>query len=500
MTHRAFRTSRVLTTGLAVAAAVAATVLPAAPAAAAEPTVYLDCSRPTDGDGSRDHPYNTLASVNARIFRPGETLALASGTTCTGTLAPQGSGTASAPVAITPYGTGAAPVIDAAGAENALHLTDQDHWRIGAIKLTDPASTTGRRQGLLIESTDGRTHTGFDIDGLIVDRVAGETDKATHATAFSLSACIRTGATGTGSLLADVHVHGTRVSNCGGGGIKVRVGTVNTRLGGDVHVDHNTVSAVGGDGVIVSYAESPLIEYNTAADLGTGAYPWTGGNFAGIWVLGDHDPVIQKNVVYGSVMSAFDSEAFDCDWGNTGTCTVQYNFSRDNAGGLFLDCDGCGTVGGATEVVRYNIAQNDCRIVSGGSGGRSALRFYNNVIHCPGRRLEVTVPADSLLENNIWVASEDSRLPTGPGISWQWNVFQGVPRPTDNGIAADPRFLAPGTGGDTADSAGGYRLRADSPALGNGGVLPDNGGRDYWGNPVSATAKPHRGAYNGPGL
>ncbi|MFD0547163.1 hypothetical protein ACFQ1B_34270 [Streptomyces mexicanus] len=173
MTHRAFRTSRVLTTGLAVAAAVAATVLPAAPAAAAEPTVYLDCSRPTDGDGSRDHPYNTLASVNARIFRPGETLALASGTTCTGTLAPQGSGTASAPVAITPYGTGAAPVIDAAGAENALHLTDQDHWRIGAIKLTDPASTTGRRQGLLIESTDGRTHTGFDIDGLIVDRVAG---------------------------------------------------------------------------------------------------------------------------------------------------------------------------------------------------------------------------------------------------------------------------------------------------------------------------------------
>jgi hypothetical protein len=49
------------------------------------------------------------------------------------------------------------------------------------------------------------------------------------------------------------------------------------------------------------------------------------------------------------------------------------------------------------------------------------------------------------------------------------------------------------------DSAGGCRLRADSPALGNGGVVADDGGRDYWGNPVPATAKPHRGAYHGPG-
>ncbi|MER6984213.1 right-handed parallel beta-helix repeat-containing protein, partial [Streptomyces carpinensis] len=452
-----FRTARAFTTGLAVVATVAtaATVLTAAPAAASGNTVYLDCSRSIDGTGSPGHPYTTVASVNARTFHPGDTLAIASGTTCHGTLAPKGSGTAAAPITIVPYGTGDAPVIDADGAENALHLTNQDHWRIGAIKLTNPASGTAQRQGLLIESTDGRTHSGFDVDGLIVDKVAGETDKAAHATAFAMSACIRTGASGPDSLLADVHVHGTSVGNCGGGGIKVRVGTVNTRLGQRVHVDHNTISAVGGDGIIVSYAESPMIEYNTAADLGTGAYPWTGGNFAGIWVLGDHDATIQKNVVHGSIMSAFDSEAFDCDWGNTGTCTVQYNFSRDNAGGLFLDCDGCGTVGGATEVVRYNVSQNDCRMVSGGSGGWSSLRFYNNVVYCTGRRLDVTVPANSILENNVWVASEDSRLPTGSGVSWQWNVFQGVPRPTANGIEGDPQFVDPGTGGDTLGSAGG---------------------------------------------
>ncbi|MET9148893.1 MULTISPECIES: right-handed parallel beta-helix repeat-containing protein [unclassified Streptomyces] len=497
---------RTLGTGLvAVALAAAGALAPSpAPAAALSPalagtTVHLDCSRSTDGTGSLDSPYNSLASVAALTFRPGDTLALAAGTTCHGTLTPHGSGTAAAPVTIAPYGSGAAPVVDAGGAENALRLRDQDHWRIGAIRLTDPASTLAQRQGLLIESTDGRTHSGFDVDGLIVDGVAGETNKATHATAFSQSACIRTGVSGTGSLLAGVHIHRTRVGNCGGGGIKVRVGAANTLLGHDVLVDHNTVSAVGGDGIIVSYAESPLIEYNTAAALGTGTYPWTGGNFAGIWVLGDHDAVIQKNAVYGSVMSAYDSEAFDCDWGNTGHCTVQYNFSRDNAGGLFLDCDGCGTSGGATEVVRYNVSENDCRMV-GASGGRSALLFHNNVVYCPDRGLDISVPANSLLENNIWVGRADSRLPTGAGVSWQWNVFQGVPRPTANGIVGDPGFVAPGTGGDTLESAAGYRLTAASPALRNGGVVADNGGRDYWGTPVSATAKPNRGAYEGPGL
>ena len=86
------------------------------------------------------------------------------------------------------------------------------------------------------------------------------------------------------------------------------------------------------------------------------------------------------------------------------------------------------------------------------------------------------------------------------GISWLWNVFQGVPRPTANGIVGDPRFMNPGTGGDTIYSVDGYKLRATSPALNNGSVITSNGGRDYWANPVSATTKPHRGAYNGPGL
>ncbi|MEK2494664.1 hypothetical protein WN990_34480 [Kitasatospora purpeofusca] len=149
-------------------------------------------------------------------------------------------------------------------------------------------------------------------------------------------------------------------------------------------------------------------------------------------------------------------------------------------------------------MVRYNVSENDCRTNS--MGDKSTLLFYNNVVYCPNKKLDIDVPANTTMENNIFVGTTDSKLPTGSGINWLWNVFQGVPRPTGNGIVGDPQFTDPGNGGTTIHSVDGYRLKAGSPALGNGGVLADNGGRDYWANPVSATAKPNRGAYNGPGL
>ncbi|WP_128984844.1 right-handed parallel beta-helix repeat-containing protein [Streptomyces roseicoloratus] len=470
------------------------------PAPAAGNTTYVDCSRPAAGDGSQAAPFNSIGQANGRTYAPGDTLAFATGTTCTGALAPRGSGTAGAPITLTSYGTGALPVIDGNGAPDAVSLTNQDHWRIANLKLTNPAASLARRTGLRISATDGTAHRGFDIGYLVVDRVAGQTNKNSPTTEdFVQSAGIVTGATGTGSTLHDVHVHHNTISNTGGGGLKIRVGAMAVK-GSGVLIEHNVVKDVGGDGIIASYADAPMIQYNNASGVGNGVYPFSGGNFAGIWVLGDRDPVIQKNAVYGITrMSTADSQAFDCDWGNTGTCTIQYNFSRDNIGGFFLDCDGCGTIGGAKQIIRYNISENDCRM-SSVSAGRSALHLYNNVFYCTDRRLDITLPDESVVENNIWVGTTDSRLPTGAGIRWLWNVFQGVPRPTANGIAGDPRFVNPGTGGDTIHSVDGYKLRATSPALDNGSVISGNGGRDYWANPVSPTAKPHRGAYDGPGL
>ncbi|WP_239096197.1 right-handed parallel beta-helix repeat-containing protein [Streptomyces sp. SID11385] len=486
---------------LAVSLALIGTaVLPGRPALAADSTTYVDCSRTSAGTGTRSSPFNSVAQANSKTYEPGDTLAFASGTTCTGALAPKGSGTASRPITLTRYGTGALPVLNGNATADAVALTNQDHWTISHIKITNPAASLARRTGLRISATDGKAHSGFDIGNLVIDRVAGQTSKTGSLTEdYVQSGAVVTGATGADSTLNDVHVHHNTVSNTGGGGLKIRTGSMADK-GDGVLVEHNTVEDVGGDGVIVSYANAPMIQYNTASGVGNGAYPFSGGNFAGIWVLGDHNPTIQKNAVHDiTKMSAADSQAFDCDWGNTGYCTLQYNYSRDNIGGFFLDCDGCGTIGGAKQIIRYNISENDCRM-SSNSAGRSALHMYNNVFYCTDKKSDVTLPDESVVENNIFVGTSDSRLPTASGIQWYWNVFQGVTRPTANGITGDPRFVAPGTGGSSIHEVDGYKLKSTSPALGNGAVITDNGGRDYWANAVPRSTKPNRGAYQGPGL
>ncbi|KAL3965531.1 hypothetical protein ACCO45_002535 [Purpureocillium lilacinum] len=274
------------------------------------------------------------------------------------------------------------PIIDGNGATAAITLANQDYWSISKLSVTNAASALAARQGIHATSSDGRTHKGITIDGNTVYNVAGQTDKAKHSADFVLSAGILVDVANKGSRYDDVLVQNNNVHDCGGGGIKVRVGEM-TNLGQKPHVTKNNIDACGGDGILISFGNEPLIDYNIASNLGTGAYPWTGGNFAGMWVLGDHNPVISHNVVYGSIMSDFDSEAFDCDWGNTGNCTIEYNFSRNNAGGAFLNCDGCGTSGGANQIVRYNIFENDCRMIS--NGNKPTLYFYQNVMYCAGK-------------------------------------------------------------------------------------------------------------------
>ncbi|TWU70499.1 hypothetical protein ED733_000052 [Metarhizium rileyi] len=463
---------------------------------------YVDCHRASAGDGSQDNPWNSVRQVNRPYFRPGDVIALKAGTTCIGTLSPRGVGTADSVITITKYTSGnetANPIVNGKGARAAITLTNQDHWRISNLTVTNPARGLAARQGIHVTARDGKTHTGITIDHNTVHHVAGQTDKYRHADDFVLSCGILVDidTSRPGSRYDNVLVRHNEVSDCGGGGIKVRVGAMNNR-GHKAHVTQNNIRACGGDGIIVSFSDSPLIDYNVASDLGTGAYPWTGGNFAGMWVLGDHNPTISHNVVYGNIMSDFDSQAFDCDWGNSGNCTIEYNYSRDNAGGAFLNCDGCGRSGGADQIVRYNIFENDCRIFS--NGDRPTLYFYNNVMYCNRKSFDIKVPPRTHFKNNIFVGNRRSSLPARSGINWKWNVFDGVRPPTKNGIEADPQFVRPDNGGTDLASASGYKLKKSSPALYNGEIIRDNGGVDFFGNAVSATKKPHRGAYVGPGL
>ncbi|KZZ92225.1 Pectin lyase fold/virulence factor [Ascosphaera apis ARSEF 7405] len=456
---------------------------------------YLDCTASSGGDGSKSSPYSTIHDVNHKTFSAGDTINVKSGTTCEGSLSPNGSGSKDQPIKLTSYGDSSdLPIINGTGNLYGVHFRNQDYWEVSKIAIVNPAEKESTKVGLNFVADDSKTHYGIYVHDVEVYDVAGATNKASQASAFSASSCIGVQGTSGSSRYDDVQIYDNYVHDCGGGGIKVRVGQMKNR-GKNTHVYNNTVMKVGGDGIIVSYSEGPLIDYNIAGDLGKGKYPYTGGNFAGIWVMGTKDSVMSHNVVYGSVKSVSDSQAFDCDWGNEGSCIVEYNYSHDNAGGSWRNCDGCGTSTGPNEIVRYNIFQNDCAVAS--NGDKANLRFYNNVIYCPDKDFDFIVPKRTNFTNNIFVGTAKSKLPTGNSISWAKNIFQTVDAPEDDAgkKVSDAGLVNPGHGTDKLDSVDGYKLKDSSPAVDFGEIVASNGGHDFWGNSLPGNSAPNAGAY-----
>ncbi|MDY0170806.1 MAG: hypothetical protein RBS80_29965 [Thermoguttaceae bacterium] len=62
-------------------------------------------------------------------------------------------------------------------------------------------------------------------------------------------------------------------------------------------------------------------------------------------------------------------------------------------------------------------------------------------------------------------------------------------------MQVDPRLAAPGSGAGR-DSLAGYQLLPGSPLIGAGALIEGNGGRDFWGNPVSDSLAPDIGAHS----
>jgi hypothetical protein len=101
-----------------------------------------------------------------------------------------------------------------------------------------------------------------------------------------------------------------------------------------------------------------------------------------------------------------------------------------------------------------------------------------------GRNVIASDLLDTVARNNIFYMAPGVggalSLPAGSDYNLYYNV--GRPAGEAHSIGADPQFVDPG------DPPNGLRLRPTSPAINAGISIPDNGGRDYWGNALYAGA------------
>ncbi|MEV5976592.1 right-handed parallel beta-helix repeat-containing protein [Streptomyces sp. NPDC052114] len=505
-------TAALVTTGLAGAG----------PARAAGSTYHVDCSAPANGTGTAASPFNALAPANALTLTAGDQVLFRRGTACAGQFAPKATGTAAARVVIGAYGTGARPRIDAAGAVNAVLLDDTPYTTVQDLELTAEGDNTARRRGVYVYGKDAGTVRGITLQRLDIHDVRGAMPSTVeghyHGTGKYADATgaivVEAQGTTTPTAFADTRVLDNTIRSVDRQGIYTWTNwcrrpemaafwktlcTASWKPSTGFVVRGNTLSDIGGDGIVVKGNENALVEHNRL----TGFNERSDSPNAGMWTANSTGSVFQFNDTSGG-RSTKDGMAYDVDHSSSGT-VFQYNYSHDNEGGFFLLCPY--DVPTKDFVIRYNISVGDrARGFQICDGALTNGKIYNNTLSTGAGAVNLVqettnAELDVAFTNNIV-----RRGPATTAVNWQlsdsgWrtdhNALYGFAAPAGatNTVTAAPGLLRPGSY-DPLD----YRLWQGYPTLGGGTPVADNGGRDYFGNPVTTGAAPNIGAYEGPGV
>lgn len=473
-------------------------------AEAANTTYYVDDVAGNDANSgtSPSTAWKTLAKANSQVLQPGDKLLFKAGGKWTGTLQPQGSGTASNRIEIGRYGDGPDPIINGNGASYAVFLRNMQYVTLQNFEITNNAATPARRSGVYVVGQNAGTLNGIYLRNLNIHDVKGISDRDDVDNFYGNAGIFVTVWTGSGNTNLSRY-HDLRIENNNIHDIY----TIGIYFGGtNLHLDdvapfstwytgvvvrQNIVSRTGGDGIVVGISHTPLIERNAVYDAGINStnLKW----IAGMWSWASLDPTFQYNEVARTqfgVQSTSDSMAFNTDVFSQGKSTFQFNYSHSNKGGFLMSTPHLEQNGGYI-LARYNISQNDHHnhwsdnTISSHSGH---AKFYNNVFFnntSSGFKVDGTHGTGHTFINNIFhVTAGPVSLPAVH--TYDYNLYYGFTAPAGDAhaVTGDPQFVNPGTGSDGIATAAGYKLKSTSPAINAGLSFANPGPGDFWGNPL----------------
>jgi hypothetical protein len=478
---------------------------------------YVSAKGDDANPGTRFRPWKTIARSNRVTLRPGDRVLFEAGSTFAGTiqLDSKVSGTKSKTVEITSYGKGRAAINGGNGA--GLVASGCSHLIVRELNFIG----SGRKQGNTKEGVSVADGDGIELDHLDVSGF--------RSSGVSVSGVRRT-------RITYVYAHENGACGIGCGGEEGRP------LSGDLYIGHcvaennpgdpSVLTNHSGNGIVVGYVKKCLIEYCEAMNNGWDM-PWHGNGPVGIWAWNADQVTIQFCVAHDNKSTGYDGGGFDFDGGVTNSI-LQYNYSYNNVGpGYFLCQYPTGPVW-RNNIVRYNISVNDgyknnvgCGIeIYGGDFRMSDAQVYSNTVYnAKGGAVgfgAIPVPG-VVFRNNIFVSAGDI-IRGDPGPSrFEGNCYWPIGRPgsfPDHaktfeewvtatgqekvggavvGMYAGPRLVTsgavPSVKPEKLAGLKAYRLRAGSPCIGAGLLIPRNGGRDFWGNKVPSRRKPCIGAH-----
>ncbi|HBE76697.1 MAG TPA: hypothetical protein DDW65_02785 [Firmicutes bacterium] len=516
--------------------ALAVFTVPAALVRAANIKYYVDATMGSDSNSgtSTDSAWKSLSKVNATTFGPGDKILFKAGCSWTGQLYPKGSGANGIPIILDMYGFGNKPVIDGSGNDSAVKLYNQQYWEINNLDVTNGGSTVAQRTGIYVTNDTTGQLNHIKISNCNVRDIQGISNGWYGYNAGIVVAHKALYPSNTTVKWDDILIDSNTIRNIDRTG--VYVGSVthhdDTGAGGmwpmfdncarntHITISNNAIDNCGGDGIVIWLDSNVEINNNIVSNSGVRSvtapadlFPYGCTASAAMWGAAIDHVTYEYNEIYnfgcGGGLGK-DGTAFDLDTANT-YITIQYNYSHDNTGGFLESCnyDKSGNC-----VIRYNVINNDSYgvfICNGGSApsyGGTPMEFYNNTVYL-GNEVDNSgliawkTSGAPQFYNNIFYFLGNNGHNAINNVVFSNNIFYGnhvSSEPSDpHKITSDPLFVNPFPSRVGMAECDGFKLALGSPALGSGMVISNNGGQDFYKNPVSGSAAPNIGAFNGSG-
>jgi hypothetical protein len=447
--------------------------------------------------------WKSLSKVNSTTFVAGDSILFKANGVWVGQLYPKGSGADTKPIVIDMYNVGSKPLIDGNGmtGTGVVYLSNQQYWEINNLEITNDAPAGGDRRGVRVEVNNWGTANHIYLKNLNIHNIKGSVgqsraNKRTSGIGFAI-----VNAT-TESHFNDILVENCVIYNCdnqgiisecvAGDGIQPRTTEWNAMKITNAVIRNNTIYNISKNAMIIRLFDKGVVEHNVCYNTANGI----SGNT--IFSASCDSTIFQYNECYLNNSPDADGSMYDADLRSPNTIW-QYSYSHDNAHGLFWTC----TVQEDYNVIcRYNISQNDKGIIFCLNYPITSMKVYNNTVFIPDSLSPIIISERSMnsgtrtydfMNNIIYNMSKSSSYIFNNNNNnykrtIDYNCFYGehpANEPADaHKITADPKLVNPGSGGIGLNTVDGYKLKTGSPCINAGVVIPENGGKDYWGNPL----------------
>ena len=395
---------------------------------------YLDCGGVgSSGTGvSEQLPWKRLEQLNSFKFAPGDTVSLKRGTVCHGTIAPQGSGSESAPIRLTAYGEGPRPrIIAETSAQESLKLFNQEYWDIDSLDLSG-----GTTYGVFISGDKGILR-HIHLYNLAVHDVIGGELKHKESGLVSITP---------GSVnqhFDDVIVDDVTAWHTNQWvGILVGGGNLGYPPESDwntnVEIRNSAIHDVQGDGIVLFRVIHGRIDSSVAWNTGMQVTETTGTPNA-IWTWMCDDCTVEGNEAYLTDSPGVDGGAYDIDYGNAKNSVID-NYGHDTQG-YCVAVFGAGFVT-RQSTVRGNLCINNGRsprmakyqgaifLLSWNDGSIDGLNMENNTVYwspienSPALMNQATIKAGTAaFRNNTIYSTSPWILDSNTSLSLEQNHY-----------------------------------------------------------------------------